>query len=87
MVCMVNNDVPVNIPSYPYALLNKSILCNCDTEAGNNFHLESLAARHYSTSDLIMYFTVNMAFGTYFDTLKDSSDVHILQNWMTHEQI
>ena len=62
MVCMVNNDVPVNIPSYPNVLLNRSILCNCDIEAENNFLLESLAVCHDSTSDLVMYFTVNMAF-------------------------
>ena len=28
-----------------------------------------------------------MAFITYFDTLMDSLDAPILQNWMTHEQI
>ena len=25
MVCSINNDVPVNTPSYPYVLLNRSI--------------------------------------------------------------
>ena len=44
MVCLINNDVPVNIPCYPYVLLNRHILCNCDIEAENNFLLESLAS-------------------------------------------
>ena len=46
MVCLVNNNVPVKIPSYPYVLLNRSIQCNYDTEAEKNFLLESHAACH-----------------------------------------
>ena len=87
MVCMVNNDAALNSPSYPYILLNRSILCNCDIEAGNSFLLESLAACHDSSSNLVMYFTVNMAFVTYFDSLMDSLDAPILQDWMMQEQI
>ena len=87
MVCMINNSIPVNIPSYPYILLNSSILCNCDIKHENNFLLESLSACHNSSWNLVMYFTVNMAFVTYFDTLMDYLDVPILQNWVTHEQI
>ena len=34
-----------------------------------------------------MYFTVNTAFIHYFDNLTDALDVHILQVWMTHEQV
>ena len=41
--CVHNNNIPINIPSHPYVLLNKSILCNCDLEAESNFLLESLA--------------------------------------------
>ena len=33
-----------NIPSHPYVLLDRNILCNCDIEAERNFLLESLAA-------------------------------------------
>ena len=36
--------MPVNIPSHPYVLLDRNILCNCDIEAKSNFLLESLAA-------------------------------------------
>ena len=41
-------------------LLNQSILCNYDIEAESNFLLESLAACNKSTTDLVMYFTVNL---------------------------
>ena len=80
MVCMVNNDVPANIPSYPYVLLNRMILYICYIEAESSFLIESLAACHDSSSNLVMYFTVNMAFVTYFDSLMDSLDAPILQN-------
>ena len=87
MMCLINNDVLVNIPSYPYVLLNRGILCSYEIKAENNFLLESLAVCHDSTSDLVIHFSVNVAFINYFDTLMDSLDVLILQNWTTQEQI
>ena len=44
IICSVNNDIPVRIPSHPYVLVNRIALCNCGIEAENNFLLESLAA-------------------------------------------
>ena len=44
IICNVNNDIPVKISSFPYVLVNTSVLCNCGREAENNFLLESLAA-------------------------------------------
>ena len=40
--CVHNNNILINIPSHPYVLLNRSILCNCDLEAESNFLFESL---------------------------------------------
>ena len=28
IVCNVYNDIPIKIPSYPYVLVNRSVLCN-----------------------------------------------------------
>ena len=64
-----NSNIPINIPSHLYALLNRSIQCNCDVEAESNFLLELLAACKNSETDLVMYFTVNFAFVNYFDNL------------------
>ena len=44
IICTHNNNIPVNIPSHPYVLLDRTILCNCDIEAVSNFLLESLTA-------------------------------------------
>ena len=62
IICTTNNDIPVKIPSYPYVLVNRSVLCNCGIEADNHYLLESLAACHNRNSKLTMYFTINMAF-------------------------
>ena len=69
IMCAYNNNILINIPSYLYVLMNRSILCNCDIEAEHNFLLESLAAckNLEVKADLEMYFTVNLAFVNYFD--------------------
>ena len=41
LICTYNNNIPVNIRSHLYALLDRHILCNCDIEAEDNFLLES----------------------------------------------
>ena len=46
IICTINKDIVIKIPSHPYVLVNRSILCNCGIEAENNFLLESLAACH-----------------------------------------
>ena len=67
IICTINNDIQIEIPSHPYVLVNRSILCNCGIEAENNFLLESLAACHDTNTKLIMYFTMNTAFTNYID--------------------
>ena len=63
----INNDIPVKIPSHPYVLVNRSVLCNCGIEVDNHFFLKSLATCENTNSKLTMYFTVNTAFVNYLD--------------------
>ena len=56
-------------------------------EAESNLLLESLAACDKSYTDLVMYFTLNIAFVNYFDNVVESLDDPILKNWTTQEQI
>ena len=77
----------MSIPSHPYVLLNRSILCNCDVEAERNFLLELLMACGNAETDLVMYFTVNVAFVNFSDNLTGSLGVPIIRNWTTQEQI
>ena len=51
----INNDNPVRIPSLPYVLLNRSVLCNCENEAEHHFPLETLVACQESKCKLTIY--------------------------------
>ena len=44
IVCSTHNNIRIEIPSHPYVLLNRMVLCNCIIEAESNFLLESIAA-------------------------------------------
>ena len=59
IICNINNNIPIKIPSHPYVLVNRGVLCDCGIEAENHFLLESLAACQGINSNLIMYFMVN----------------------------
>ena len=87
IICTINNDLLIKIPSHPYILGNRSILCNCRIEAENNFLLESLATCHDSNTKLIMYFTINSAFTNYLNesNLMEELDIPILTNKYTSE--
>ena len=87
IICTINNDILVEIPCHPYILLNRSILCNCGIEVGNNFLLESLAMCHDANTNLVMYFTVNTAFTNYIDQFNITKDLKfpILTNITTSE--
>ena len=67
IICTVNNNIPMEIPSHPYILVNGSVLCNHRIEAENNYLLESLATCHNSSTKLVMHFTVNLAFTNYIN--------------------
>ena len=88
IMCEHNHNIPINIPSHSYVLLNRSILCNCDLEAKSNFLLESLAACEYfeTKADLVMYFTVNLAFVNYLKGAIESLSSSVSTNWTTQKK-
>ena len=67
IICSINNDILIEIPSHPYVMVNRIMLCNCRIGAKNNYLLESLAACHNSRTKLVMYFTVNLVFTNYLN--------------------
>ena len=88
IICNINKDIPVRMPSHPYVLVNRSVLCNCGIEADNHY-LESLAACVNANSKLTMYFTVNTAFVNYLDmfpNLTESFEFPVIKNKTTFEQ-
>ena len=89
IICNINNNIPVKIPSHPYVLVNKNVLYNCGFEAENHFLLKSLVACQQTNSKLTMYFTVNTAVVNYLDkcpNLTESLEFPINRNKTTFEQ-
>ena len=77
IICSINNDIPIEIPSHLYVLVNRSIFCNCSIEAENNYLLESLAACHNSRTKLVMYFTISLAFTNYINDFNLTEEINI----------
>ena len=87
IICNVNNDIPVKIPSHPYVLVNRSVLCNCSIEAANHYLVESIATCDKRDSKLVMYFTVNMPFADYLDMFPNVTDsFQLIEDRTTYEQ-
>ena len=86
IICNVKNDIPVKIPSHPYVLVNRSVLCNCRIEADNHNLLESLATCDNKSSNLVMYFTINMAFTNYLNMLPNLTIPSLIRDRTTYEQ-
>ena len=87
IICNINNDIPVKIPSHSYVLVNRSILCNCGIEAGSHHLLESLAACGKKLNKLTMYFSINLAFSNYLELIPNITDQLNLNRGKTnHEQ-
>ena len=84
IICNINNDIPVKIPSHPYVLVNRSILCNCGIEVDNHHLLESIVACDKKFTKLTMYFTINLAFTNYLDILPNLTKSLTLTRDRTH---
>ena len=89
IVCSTHNNIPIEIPSHPYVLLNRMVLCNCIIEAESNFLLESIATcdPERDSVDLEMYFMANTVFLNYFDELISTLDIPFFHNITTQEHI
>ena len=86
IICNINNDIPVKIPSHPYVLVNRSILCNCSIEADNHHLLESITSCDKKITKLIMYFTIILAFTNYLDMLPNLTESLTLIRDRTHHK-
>ena len=87
--CSTHNNIPIDIPSHPYVLLNRTVLCNCIIEAESNFLLASIAAcdPERDNNDLEMCFMANTAFLNYFDELISTLDIPFFHDITRQEHI
>ena len=74
IICNIDNDIPVKIPSHPNVLVNRSILCNCGIEVDSHHLLESLAPCDNKLTKLTVYFTINLAFSKYLELMPNITD-------------
>ena len=83
IVCSTHNNIPIEIPSHPYVLLNRTVLCYCIIKVENNFLLESIAACDPDSTDvyLEMYFVANTAFLNYFEGLIETLKMTLTKNY------
>ena len=72
LVCSNNFHMAHPVPSYPYVLVNRSLLCNCHLESGLTYVLKSLGSCS-SKDKFTMYFSINSAFNHYMSSFGFSS--------------
>ena len=87
LICNINNDIPVKIPSHPYVLVNRSILCNCGIEADKHHVLESITSCNKKITKLTIHFTINLAFTNYLDMFPNLTDsLTLIRDKTSYEQ-
>ena len=86
IICNVNNDIPVKIPSHPYILVNRNVMCISGIEADIHYLLESIATCNNKDYNLVMYFTINMAFTNYLNILPNLTNPSLIKDRTTYEQ-
>ena len=72
LVCSNSFHMAHPVPSYPYVLLNRLLLCNCHLESGLTYFLKSLGSCS-SQDKFTMYFSINSAFNHYMSSFGFSS--------------
>ena len=95
IICNINIDIPIKIPSHPFVLVNRSVLCNCRIETDNcrietdNHHLlESITTCNNKITKLVIYFTINLAFTNYLHMLPNLTDsLPIIKDRMRYEPL
>ena len=86
LVCSNNFHMAHPVPSYPYVLVNRSLLCNCHLESGLAYVLKSLGS--CSTKDrFTMYFSINSAFNHYMSKFGFSSQNKSSIELLTYEPV
>ena len=86
LVCSQDLHMAHPVPSYPYVLVNRSLLCNCHLESGLTYLLESLGSCSPQPK-FIMYFTINSAFNHYMSLFGLSENETVSTELIGHDHI
>ena len=86
LVCPQDLHMAHPVPSYPYVLVNRSLLCNCHLESGLTYLLESVGSCSHKPK-FIMYFTINSAFNHYMSLFGFSENETVSTELIEHDHI
>ena len=86
LVCSQDLHMAHPVPSYPYVLVNRSLLCNCHLESGLTYLLESLGSCSPNPK-FIMYFTTNSAFSHFMSLFGLSENETISTELIGNEHV
>ena len=86
LVCSQDLHMAHPVPSYPYVLVNRSLLCNCHLESGLTYLLESLGSCSPNPK-FIMYFTINSAFSHFMSLFGLSENETISTELIGNEHV
>ena len=84
LVCSQDLHMAQPVPSYPYVLVNRSLLCNCHLESGLTYLLESVGSCS-PKSKFVMYFTINSAFSHFMSLFGLSETESISTELIDHD--
>ena len=86
LVCSQDLHMAHPVPSYPYVLVNRSLLCNCHLESGLTYLLESVGSCSPKPK-FVMYFTINSAFSHFMSLFGLSENESISTELIDHDHI
>ena len=75
LICTYDQGLAQPLPASPYVLVDRRILCHCHIQSGLTYVLKNIGSCN-STDQLVLYYTVNLAFLNYFSSfLNDSEEI------------
>ena len=86
LICTEDFPLFQPLPSHPYVLVNRSILCNCHLQTGLNYLLKSLGSCDSGVTPT-MYFTVNSAFQHFMSEFGLSNSPSTDGKLLSHEYV
>ena len=85
LICTYDQGLAKPLPSSPYVLVDRRILCHCHIQSGLTYVLKNIGSCN-STEQPVLYYTVNFAFVNYFSSFllgKTEIPINPIQNETT----
>ena len=74
LICSYDQGLAKPLPTSPYALVSRNILCHCHMQFGLTYLLKTISACNASETP-VLHYTANLAFLDYFSTFWNTTSV------------